>query len=503
MTSPGTSGQAESPSAIVRVAEPELATLLTTLFRRYPRFEWATFARFGWRETERGLVLTLASLDLPELGDLDDRVGHVVIHEPYSLRIALTAETHPLGVGVVHSHPEGYHTGPSHIDDDMDGYYSTYFSDFAPGRPYVSLIFARSKEGDLSGTGRIFYRGKWTRVERFALDRKPIRLDRDGSRQKGSHERKPNWGTVARLASAFGAQAAARLADATVAVVGASGTGSPALEILARAGVGHLIAVDPDTFSESNLERVHGSAFVDVPKAGSEGPLKIAIATRHLKSINPKVRVTAVNGRVPQSAVVDALVAADVVLGCTDKHHSRLALSDLAVRYLVPVIDCGVSLEGSEGNVQGQVIQLARLLPEDPCALCRKMIDPVRVTQELMSEEERNQRRRAAALAEARGEEPGGYWREEPQLNTVGYLTTIAGALAAAYTIGWIAGRFDAPFGHLQMNISAPFFDVTDSLPRPRSDCSCRRVRGFADQAEADALVTAPMHWPAPVIEAS
>jgi molybdopterin/thiamine biosynthesis adenylyltransferase len=216
---------------------------------------------------------------------------------------------------------------------------------------------------------------------------------------------------------------------------------------------------------------------------------------RHLSSINPDIRVTAIQGKLPQSAVIDQIVHADVVIGCTDKQHSRLALSDLAVRYLVPVMDCGVSLEGDKGRITGQVVQLARFLAADACALCRGMIVPARLAQELMTEEERSQRRRAAALAQERGEDPRGYWHNEAQLNTVGYLTTVAGALSAAYAIGWITGRFDSPFGHLQLNISAPLFDVTDALPPPRGDCTCRKARGLADQGEVDALITAPSHW--------
>src|SRR5258706_3754950 len=104
---------------IVRAAAPETDRLWATLFRRYPDAEWETFARFGWRETPESLVLTLAALDAPGQGDLDEDAGHVVIREPYTLRVALEAERHSLAVGVIHSHPASYHTGPSVIDDDM------------------------------------------------------------------------------------------------------------------------------------------------------------------------------------------------------------------------------------------------------------------------------------------------------------------------------------------------------------------------------------------------
>ena len=153
-------------------------------------------------------------------------------------------------------------------------------------------------------------------------------------------------------------------------------------------------------------------------------------------------------------------------------------------------------LEGSAGKVTGQIAQFVRFLAADPCALCRGMIVPERLTQELMSESEREQRRAAAAAADLRGDDARGYWFEGPQLNTVGYLTTATGALAAGYAIGWLTGRFEPPFSRLQLNLVAPYLDVTDSDQAARSDCACRRIRGWGDQADADALITAPRHWP-------
>ena len=484
------------PGVVVRAAGPDFQQLRRILFQRYPQWEWATFARFGWRVTPSGLVITLAGLDPPNPGDLDESVGHVAIQEPYSLRIALAADEHPLSIGVIHSHPKGSLTFPSTIDDEMDGYYAEYFGDFAADRPYVSLIFGDRRD-ILFGTGRVYWRGVWYPVERFLVDGLSVGVDRAADRSwKGARE-PTKFARVARLASAFGEEAAERLERSCVGVVGAGGTGSPAIEVLARAGVGRIVAVDPDCFAESNLERVHGSTDRDA----ADRPSKVAIARRHVSSINPRCELTMIRGRVPQAEVLDALARADVVLGCTDQQHSRLALSDLAVRHLVPVLDCGVALEGDRGRITGQVVQLLRVLPADPCVLCRQMISAVRVSQELMSEEERAQRMAAAASAEARGERADQYWQREAQLNTVGYITTAAGALAAGYAIGWITGRFDPPFTRLQMNVAAPYFDVTDIDHDARESCPCRRMRGWSDQGLADAMITAPNHWPAVVLE--
>ena len=195
--------------------------------------------------------------------------------------------------------------------------------------------------------------------------------------------------------------------------------------------------------------------------------------------------------------MIDAVVSSDIVLGCTDKQHSRLALSDLAFRYLVPAIDCGVTLEGEHGYITGQAVQFVRLLPADPCVLCRKMIDSRRVAQELMSPAERASRRAAAEKAKFRGNDPSSYWLNEPQINTIGYLTSTVGALIAGYAIGWLTKRYDPPFKRMQMNFIAPFLDVTDQQENQRPDCPCANFRGWADQGEAEALIPSPLHWPA------
>jgi molybdopterin/thiamine biosynthesis adenylyltransferase/proteasome lid subunit RPN8/RPN11 len=476
---------------IVRMADPEASKLFSILLERYPAEEWASFVRFGWRESNGQLILTLAAVDVPEESDLDREVPHVAIDESYSLRIALLAEMHPHSVGIVHSHPKNYQPAPSLIDDDMDGYYSQYLESFAPGRPYVSLIVSELA-GELTMSGRVYWRGAWHSVTRFVAERYALRT---WPTEQSERHFEPG-DRYARLAAAYGDLAAERLRRATVAIIGAGGTGSAAIEVLARAGVGRLIIVDPDVIESSNLERLHGST----PADASSKRFKVEVAAAHVRAINPECDVVPIVGSVPQTEVVDAIVTADLSLGCTDQQHSRLALSDLSVRYLLPSIDCGVAMEGSQGKITGQIIQMVRFVPSDPCALCRRMIDPPRLAQELMSDEERQRRRAAAEVAVAEGREGGAYWRSTPQLNTVGYLTTVAGAMAAGYAIGWLTGRFDPPFERLQMNLVARWLDVTDDELQPDPNCVCRRVRGWADQGNADALITAPAHWGTPIL---
>jgi hypothetical protein len=79
-------------------------------------------------------------------------------------------------------------------------------------------------------------------------------------------------------------------------------------------------------------------------------------------------------------------------------------------------------------------------------------------------------RRAAAARAREFGEDPHPYWHEQAQLNTVGYLTTIAGAMVAGYAIGWLTGGFEPPFDRVQLNLAGKLLDVTDPEDVPRTD---------------------------------
>ena len=121
----------------------------------------------------------------------------------------------------------------------------------------------------------------------------------------------------------------------------------------------------------------------------------------------------------------------DLVLGCSDSQHARVLLSDLAKHYLVPSSDVGVRMEGDDGRVSAQLVELTQHSPDMPCALCDGRIDFASVARELMSVQEREERMVAADQALRRGENADQYWAGElPQLHTVGYLTTLVGSLA-------------------------------------------------------------------------
>ncbi len=476
---------------IVRMAAPLSDALFKIIFSRYPNNEWGSFIRMGFHETSNGLILTLTGIDEPTPGDIDPESWITEIQAEYTSRMLHLTETHPFAVGFVHSHPQNFNTGPSPSDYEMEEYYADLLIPYTPGRPFASLIFAISETGKMSATGRVFWRDRWCDVDRFIIENKRVSIY---NYKKPSNLSKEALSSVQRLASQFSVESAEDLAGSTVGIVGTSGTGSPCIELLARAGVGKLIMIDPDIFEASNLERVHGSTYGDI---GKKIP-KVSIAGRHVKAINPDCEIVMIKGRIPQAEIVDELLKCDIVLGCTDLHSARVALSDISLRYLVPVIDVGVIMEGKNGNITGQVVQLNRLFPGDPCVYCRSMIDSKIVTQELMPRAEQARHKQEAERAKKEGRDSKLYWIDTPQLNTVGYLTTLAGSLVVSYTIGYLTGRFKMTANRIELNLSPHGIQLTEVNEICDPECRCDKNCGVADQDCMAITSSAPDHWPKP-----
>jgi len=486
-----------SRHSILRVRSGGLAALEKHVYQRYPQREWGTFFEFGYRRTSWGLALSYVDGFWPEAGDLDRQVGLTRFLDQYSRRAFHRAADSPLALGVVHSHPEGSRTWPSGIDDDMDGYFAREFAAFGQGKPYCSLILQRNSRTGLTFTGRVYDRGEWFPVEKLLTVGVQIDLLTSEAEEPGTAETLSNSDTSestrARLVSVLGLPSARRLRQATAGIIGCSGTGSPAAHVLARAGLGGFVLVDPKRFASSNLERTHGSEWDDIERE----PYKVELVADLIRSINPSARITTLAGNILHENVIDELLRCDLLLGCTDTQHGRAKLSDLAAHYLLPSVDLGVLMEGQNGRVTSQVADLAVYSPDLPCAFCIGRIDGSELSNELMSEDERIARQSQAAAAAARGDDPDQYWRQRArQLHTVGYLTTMLGALGSGYAEGWLTGTFSPPHSWFQFDIGRQRLGIV-APPRDRNAaCSCGRHIGWGDLAKSYGNVSKPDHWP-------
>jgi len=484
----------DSRHSLLRFRSPDLARLEKHVYQRYPNREWGTFFEFGYRRTPWGLALSYVDGLWPKPGDMDRQVGLTRFLDQYSRRAFHHSAASPLAVGVVHSHPEGFGTFPSPTDDDMDGYFAGEFAAYGNGKPYCSLVLQRNLDTGFTFTGRVYDRGEWFPLEKLFNVGATIELFSSQATEPEAISESVVDAAHARLISLLGQPSAIRLRNATAGVIGCSGTGSPAAHVLARAGVGNFVLVDPQRFAESNLERQHGSFWAHVE--AEPKPYKVELIAALIKSINPNAKITALSGNVLHDNVIDELLRCDILLGCTDTQHARAKLSDLAQHYLLPSLDMGVLMEGRHGKIASQVCDVTRYSPDLPCAFCNERIDGIELSNELMSEDERKRRQMEAEKAVERGDNPDQYWRQRPrELHTVGYLTTMLGALGSGYAEGILTGTFVPPHAWFQFDIGKERFGFV-SPPRERlKDCKCGQYLGWAEAAALNRNVVRPSHW--------
>src|SRR5690606_32553943 len=111
-------------------------------------------------------------------------------------------------------------------------------------------------------------------------------------------------------------------------VVGAGGTGSLAAMGLVHHGVRDYTVVDDDLLGLSNLPRVVGSAPGDVDTTA-----KTEIAARYARAHADGSRVVPLRQNVEHASVLPHLIAADVILCCTDNTTSRAHLNQVSQQY--------------------------------------------------------------------------------------------------------------------------------------------------------------------------
>lgn len=183
---------------------------------------------------------------------------------------------------------------------------------------------------------------------------------------------------TARHAAAFGQPFVDKLKSLRVGVVGAGGTGSPTVMLLARAGVGELVVIDNDKLEKSNLNRVRGAGVSDV------GKNKARILQDVITTLQLPTKIAALEFLVDRDPIaVDALSSCDVVFGCTDDQIGREVLNTALYVYAQPYIDVGLGgqiIDDGEGQpyLRYHYGRISTILPESgECLFCQGVIKDV------------------------------------------------------------------------------------------------------------------------------
>lgn len=222
----------------------------------------------------------------------------------------------------------------------------------------------------------------------------------------------------------------AKLKRATVAVIGAGGIGSPAIQYLAAAGIGRLIVIDDDRVELSNLQRQTLFGGADI------GAAKVDAAAAAVARLNPGVRIEARRARIDADNARDLIDGADVVLDGTDNFATRLAVADAALTLRIPLVSAAV------GQFEGQLGVFRGWEADKPCYRCFVGADPDRPE---------------ASCAEA---------------GVIGAMTGVLGSLAALEAMRAVVGFGDDSAGKLLLVDALAFRFRTLALPKDPG-CGC------------------------------
>lgn len=415
------------------------------------------FAAITLSTDGRHPVLLVRELILPGPEDWMHQGAHwLTPRTSYINRAVVRADYLNCGLLFFHSHPDpGHPAGLSPIDVASTELLFNNLEKILPGRPLASAVI--TPEG---AAGVVREGGRERDLESIVVI--GGRIERVTA-QRRSGLAPAIASSADRQVRAFGKQAQAILSGLRVGVVGAGGTGSAALEQLARLGVRHVLVVDDDELDASNVSRVFGSTAADVSKS----PAKVEIASRNYKAILPGAAVRVLKKNITEPGVAAALLGCDVVFSCTDTDSSRAILNDLAYSCYVPVIDTGCKIDMRDGKPRAVLGRSRLLRPGLPCLWCTGAIDGRRVLMESMSPTER-----------AKLEASGYGFNEGPQPMVV-HLTTLVAALAVSEFLRLFAGLGEPHQGDYQLvDLAINSMTQVSSTIDPNCRCGKLRARG-------------------------
>lgn len=154
---------------------------------------------------------------------------------------------------------------------------------------------------------------------------------------------------------------------AKIAIIGLGGGGSHIAQQLAHIGIGDFLLIDPDVAKKKNHNRLVGAHFIHVLLR----KLKVKVAKKMIKAINPFAKVTIVYKDWVE--VAELLADCDIIIGCVDTFIARRDIEATARRFMIPYIDIGMDVheEGDWYRITGQVILS---MPGCACMQCMGFI---------------------------------------------------------------------------------------------------------------------------------
>jgi hypothetical protein len=313
--------------------------------------------------------------------------GNLVFDGSYIRRAhTLMRERHLAGLLFVHTHPHQDETASfSFYDDAEEPELVGNLREIEPGTAVASIVLSK-----LAQFGRYYEGDACVPMDRLFVVGETLReLSLTGTPPPPP----PSPASIFDRGRALtGNGALARLAGMTIGVVGTSGTGSLMVELLHRAGCGRIILIDGDVVKDVNLNRIPQASLWD---AQTRQP-KVEVLRRDVMWKGLGCEVVALKGSVLDTRLLAELKVCHLVIGCVDRAMPRELLCRFSQQYLLPYLDIGTEIGGTEEEGIASVdARVSYVTPDRPCLLCMGVVTGRQLGFEGLS---RNERKRRLAL---------------------------------------------------------------------------------------------------------
>lgn len=162
----------------------------------------------------------------------------------------------------------------------------------------------------------------------------------------------------------FGRAAMERLNNSTVAVFGLGGVGSYTAEALARGGIGHLVLVDGDEVSLTNINRQLLATHRTI------GRRKVEVMAERIAEINPMAQVEQRDCFLLEDTLeLFNFSAFSYVVDAVDTVAAKLLLAQSCQAAGVPLISC----MGTGNKIDPCALEVADIYQTSGCPLARVM----------------------------------------------------------------------------------------------------------------------------------
>ena len=135
----------------------------------------------------------------------------------------------------------------------------------------------------------------------------------------------------------IGAKGQKKILSSKILVVGIGGLGCPAAESLVRAGVGTIGLIDNDIVNLSNIHRQSLFNSNDLKK------LKVSVAAKKLKDINPLVKIKTYKLRLNKSNIKNIIRNYEVVIDGSDNFETKFLINDYCIKQKKKLITGAIS----------------------------------------------------------------------------------------------------------------------------------------------------------------